>query len=433
MLDDTAVLETPAIGTEGAETVSTEVPTEETVTTETESIGVDNVSRETSEQEPQKTEEKGEDLSEFTPHVSSRLRELTKKSPQLGAAMNSNPDVKNTLEATFRREAAYREIFPTVAEAREMREALPNGIQDLQSLQAEVNELAEIDKNFVTKDATGRFTGHTAIIQNMHQQDPVAFSALVKTGVQEWAKLDPDAYNHHFSQVLTSTLRQDGMLSFMDQIVERTASSDDAGLKKAIGDLVGYLKSFGQDTGGKELSPEAQRLKEREQALDVKEQNRIKQEGENFHRTFVAESVKLQKQIVAEHPLIKRLPQSIPVQKRERIIEEVRSRIKAHLNKNPTFMRNLTPAYNSMDLQKTLDIQKNAWKAQWLLNAYVRKVLAEETPGLTAKATVRTGAVARPAATMTGTKHTGPYREGKQLFHANGQKMTIQEALMSDL
>jgi hypothetical protein len=435
MLDQETAIADSAVATDtGTATVeTTEVPSVEA----TEAALTETTQEEVRVREPEKREEpEKEDLAEFGPGISARLREMTKKAPEFDAVLKKYPDLRNSFEATFRRDAAYREIFPTVAEARQLREIFPNGVGDAQELLQEVNEVAELDNNLVVRDPDGRYPGHSKIIRDIFAQDRNAAVALLENSTREWSREDPESYNRVLSGIIGATFRTEGIFNHIAQLQTAARASGDANLQQMVDQLAVWVGGFSAEQGTKALSPEAERLRNERQNFEREKSERQKTDGEAFHKNFVSESVRVQKEIVGNHPLIKRLPQAISAQKRERIINEVRERMKEHLGKSASFMRSLKSAYQEMNLDRTLDIQKKVWNQPWLLNMYVRNVLNEETPGIV-QAT-RPGTKAAPPKPPiggrgeTGSTHTAPYREGGRWHKASGQLMTTEEVLRGD-
>src|SRR6185437_8819466 len=108
------------------------------------------------------------EVKEFKGAVSARLRALTKQAPELQQVFQKYPKIQEQIEATFRREAALREVFPTVAEARQFREHFPNGLQDVNQLLEDQKEVDQLDQSFYGKDREGRYSGHVDLINNLY-------------------------------------------------------------------------------------------------------------------------------------------------------------------------------------------------------------------------------------------------------------------------
>ena len=432
MLDETTLVASPEVADIGSMAVDSAITPE----VETPETPVSEIGREEVSAQPEKPEPEKEELAEFGPSISARLREMARKAPELDALMKKYPDIKNSFEATFRRDAAYREIYPTVAEARQLREIFPNGVGDAQELLAEVNELAELDNNLVARDPDGRYPGHSKIIRDIFAQDRNAAVALLENSTREWSREDPESYNRVLSGIIGATFRTEGIFNHITRLQALAQASGDANLQQMVDQLADWVNGFAGQQTGKSLSPEAERLRNERTAFDREKGERQKSDAERFNTSFVSESTRLQKQIVENHPFIKRLPQAIPAQKRERIVNEVMLRMRDQLQKSPSFMRSLKSSYQSMNLQATLDVQRKTWNQPWLLGKHVRDVLNEETPGIiqATRQPAKVGANRTPAQTAgqdgKGPVHTAPYQgKDRRWYNAKDELMTMEEVL----
>lgn len=335
--------------------------------------------------EPQKAEQdKEEDLRDYQVSVAARLRELGKRAPELNAVLQKYPQVRDAISAAFRRESGYREAIPTVAEAHKIRELFPRGMEDIQQTLQEVEEAERVDGLFYNKRPDGSYD-HEALVNHLFKNDPQASVAMFERLPGIYAKLVPESYNKTFSAIMGATFSKDGVPDFLSNMLQQAKGIDGAdGLVKQIEEMANYVKSFNASPA--RLTREQEEFEKKKSEFEKQKQDAAKAEGQRFHGSFMAESQKLQEQEIRNHPLIKRLPDSIPEAKKARLVSEIRQRITTHLGKSRSFMNQITPAYNGMDLQKTLEIQRNAWRQPWLLNTYVRRVLNEETPAMTQKA-----------------------------------------------
>jgi hypothetical protein len=396
--------------------------------------GGDDSLGETDDQPAQAATPKEEpEVSEFKGFASSRVRALTQQSPKLAEALKENPQIQQEIEARFRRDAAYREMFPTVAEARQMRERFPNGLADVQALEADVKEVEQLDQLFYTKDTEGNYAGHAQVLDNMFRDDREATLSFLRTVPKEWARLDRDSYNEVNGQIVGATLAGRGVFEFLnDQIETARAAKQDGiagGLTKLLNVLEGYTKA-------KPLPSDAEQSLARDrQKFQRETAQRTQEEGNRFHQSFVSESKKLQLDIIGKHPAMARLAKvsTISETKRGEIAGKVRAEMEKFLSNSASFMRKLKPAHASRNLQETIDLQKAAWSQTWLLNAMVRKVLRVETPALVnqnrdsvRRRTPPTRTPAKPGAQNT---PKGPRKIGGEWFKGDGSKFTTAEVL----
>jgi hypothetical protein len=373
------------------------------------------------------------EVSEFKGFASTRLKALIKQAPELAKVFQEKPQIQNEIEARFRREAAYRETFPTVAEARQMRERFPNGLADVQALEEDVKEVEQLDKLFYTKDPEGNYSGHAQVLDNMFRDDREATLSFLRTVPKEWARLDRESYNDVNGQIVGATLAGRGVFDFLsDQIEAAKAAKQDGiagGLTKLLNVLEGYTKGKPQPTEAD------QRLAADRQKFQRETQERAKQDGQRFHNTFSSESKKLQLDIIGKHPAVARLVKAnIPEAKRAEIVSKIRDEMEKFLGKSASFMRKLKPLHASGNLQEAISLQRAAWSNPALLNPMIRKVFRVETPALVTqnrdsvrRRTPPTRTPAQPGVRKS--TPTGPHQIGKEWFKGDGTKFTTAEVL----
>lgn len=373
------------------------------------------------------------EVQEFKGHVSARLRGLVKQSPKLAEAFKENPKLQEQIEATFRREAALREVFPTVAEARQMRERFPNGLADVQQLESDVKEVEELDKDFYGRGQDGAYPGHAKIVDNMWRDDPQAASALFRSIPKEWHRRDPEGYNDVMGKIVGATLANSREIADLDDALQSGDQKRiEASVKKFFSWANGFLSEKPRPTAEQEAIA-------RDRAkLDKDTQDRAKQDGQRFHTSFISESKKLQTNIIKAHPAVKRLLENKAVTdaKKAEMIEQVRADIESLLGKSRSFMEKLRPAHASRNLQETLNLQKAAWSEQWRLNSAVRRVFNKEVPQMvsTNRDAVKRRAGTPPPRTAgdkSKTTPTGPRQIGGRWFRdgGNGAPFTTAEVL----
>jgi hypothetical protein len=375
------------------------------------------------------------ELAEFQGTVSARLKELDKRAPGLSAHLNKFPQVRDAIAATFRREAAFRELYPGgLQEAQALREAFPRGMDDVQQVLSELDEIGNLDGAFYTRNPDGTYPGHQDFIANLASQDKAATVALLKRTPAEWAKLDPESYNQAFSGLMARTFENDRVYEHMDILADIAKELKNPDLTARIQQLQGYLTGFKpqRKRNDDELTPRERELKAREEEINRRDAQTNKETGERFHQTLVGEYHKFARDLISGHALIKNLPKAITPVKKQAIVDAVRKRVAAHLEKSRPFKAAFDRAYVARDQKAAMEAQKNYW-TPWLVNMYVRKVLAEETPGLVAGSQARPGAkgAAKPAPSNgKPAPRTKAYQGAdKRWYRPDGSPYTTQEVL----
>lgn len=419
---DVAEVDAPVTDTE----VAVDEPAIEEPSAEGENSAAEQDSEAQETEQSEEQQEKPDELAEFKGSAGARLRELCKAAPGLSGVLDKFPKVRDSIVASLKVQSALRDQNISFAELREYRERLPNGLQDLQTIEQELGELGRIDGAFY-----GKRGGE--LVSYMHQADPEAAIAMFRELPKQWARLDPESYRETFSNIIAATIRNDRILEPAYRAYQAAKAAGNEQVAQDIAQLYNYLNSFGKQ---EDDSPEMRRVREREQNASRKEQESATRQQEGFHANFLNESQRFQRQLVRNNPIFKKLPQAIPEAKKARMIEEIRNKIVDHLGRSRSFMAQMEPAYRSMDMQKCLDVQRGSqgWQP-WIVNMYVRRVLAEETPGIVegnraANATKRAAAARTGIANRAPSKPSAPAKPGDKRKSAND--FTIEQIMRGE-
>ena len=446
MLDDITIVDADTSTDTSTDTgLDTSTDTSTITTTEPEPFLLDtNTSTKNEPPQPQRQDQQEEpDVKDFAGHVSSRILNLVKKSPELGQILTKNPEIRDAIEAPMRRDLAFREIFPTVAEAKAMRERFPNGLQDVQALESDVQEIEEIDNLTYNRDQDGNYPGHGKLINNVYEGDRDAAIALFKTLPKEWARLDRDSYNEVMGKIVGATLTGTGTWEQLVELREYAAGTEGLkGIVPTLDKILNRLHGFVEER--QPTADDIARQRERQNWERERAQNN-QQSQQQFDRTFGDNNIKLQREVIGQHKVIQRLAtiKNLTPQKRQEITEKVRVKMEKFLSNSPSFMRKLKEAYQSRNINTANEIQRAAWNQQWLLNRMIRDVLKVETPQLINRnrATVQqragTTTVKKPDTTSRDEgkgndnyqKRTQPFKENGMWYKANGTRMTTIEAI----
>ena len=383
------------------------------------------------------TKELDKETTDFKGLVSKRLLALKKEAPELTAVFQKYPKVQEQVEAAFRRDMAYRELYPTVAEARQMREQFPGGMSDVEQLLTDVKEVETLDQNFYSKDRDGNYSGHRTIIDNLFSDDRDAAVALFRSVPKEWARLDPDSYREVMGQIVGATLARAEIPEVLSEIIDAAKEAKQDGLAKQLSKVLNWASGFLREKAAP--TEEERRIQADRAQLSRERQDRQKEQRQEFAKTFVRESRKLQMDVISKHPAIKALEKApgVSPEKRARIQELVRGRIEKYLAASPSFMRKLRAEHAAGNLKGTLDLQKVQWQYPWILNKFVREVLREETPAMVRQNQRETGRrraepsrqPARGGERMKEKERTGPYQEGGRWFSKEGKPYSTADIL----
>ncbi len=385
-------------------------------------------------QQPTPDPKEEPEASEFTSSVSSRMRGLVKQVPKLGEVFKENPKVQEQIEATFRRESAYREVFPTVAEARALREHFPGGVADVQQVMADLGEVEALDKDFYGRDGSGNYPGHERILENMFKDDRTAAASFLRNIPKQWARLDPEGYNEKMGAIVGATLQGANIPGFITKLVQAAQSAKQDALVESLTELLDWTKNFSGEK--REPSEGDRKLQGEREAFQREKQSREQEDFSRFRSDFNTRSKQVTSDIVSAHSALKRLEkvQGITPEKRAEIAEEVRVKMANFLKNSRSFMSKLTPAWKQRNLEETMKLQRSAWSQPWLLNRMVREVMKKHTPALVGQNRQQVKRPAQQQQRPNGqqqqiTRRTQPFKEGKNWHHPDGRRMSVEETM----
>ena len=105
-------------------------------------------------------------------------------------------------QSAFDRVNAYASHFPTVADAKKFTEAFPGGIPDALAAQQKAEKLDNSDAVFYSRDPQQ----HRELAAGWQQDDPEAYSSLIRSGLEVLHDSDPEAFKGVMLESLEQTL-----------------------------------------------------------------------------------------------------------------------------------------------------------------------------------------------------------------------------------
>lgn len=245
------------------------------------------------------------------------------------------------------RDQAFREVFPTVAEAREVKELLPNGVQSAQEMLDVAARLEPFEEAFEKAVEGGE--GPTEFWQAVYNQDQAAYHNLHSRAAENVL--------HHFHT--------------------QAGKSNDTNLKAAV-DVI-WRRLNGEQYTGPETAPRESlresNLNEREQALDAKEVNGFKAQALDQTDNQV-------RNLITTHVGKVLKDSAVPKGALKRIIDDIDQEIRIKVSENPTLKVQLKRAFRNGDRgQKHLDgiVSIVVSRAKNLLGEVSRSVIKEWT------------------------------------------------------
>ncbi len=122
--------------------------------------------------------------------------------PEWLAPLLTDAKTGPALKSLWETQQAYRELFPTVAEARTLKQLLPGGAEDAKNLLARTDEVNRLDAAYFSGDA--RAQGMLA--EHLLRDNPRAFQTMLRQSAAVLAARDPQAFQH-FAEALASHAR----------------------------------------------------------------------------------------------------------------------------------------------------------------------------------------------------------------------------------
>ncbi len=178
----------------------------------------------------------------------------------------ADPKIGREAQRLWDTSAAYREAFPTVAEARAVKELFPGGAEEARAVHAKANALDEADEQFVSGDPEAQ----TQLATEWYDDNPEAFTRMVSVSAKLLAEREPEAYQQLTSQIFLGTLQRENFDKRVELLREALEKNDAGALKALVGNLVGWAQQKGiagdpAKTG--HISPERQVLERERQEL----------------------------------------------------------------------------------------------------------------------------------------------------------------------
>lgn len=226
-------------------------------------------------------------------------------------AVFAQEEVGPKIRDLYYRDAAYREVYPTVADARAVKELLPDGLETAKELIATAERIEPFEESFEKAIEGGE--GATHFWQTVWNQDQTAYHNL-------HTKAADNVLDHYFAQA------------------EKT---QDKNLKAAVQVLRGRMHP-GESTEGRpqntETSLRENHLVERENALASKELNGFKQSAFEETETKVTHAINA-------HVNAALAQSNVPIGAKKRIAADIHEEIRHKISSNPTLQSQLNRAF----------------------------------------------------------------------------------------
>ncbi len=126
--------------------------------------------------------------------------------PEWMKPLLADAKVGREVQALWNEHQAYREAFPTIAEARAVKELFPGGAQEARSAMARVAEFDRIDDAYFGADARGQAQLATYLLET----NPRAFENMLAAATRVLAERAPVAYRELADRLAAAAAKTDG-------------------------------------------------------------------------------------------------------------------------------------------------------------------------------------------------------------------------------
>lgn len=226
---------------------------------------------------------------------------------------------------------AYREVFPTVAAARELKQLVPD-VESAQSLVQNTEMLEKFDGMFYSDDPTQS----AEFLRSLHTEDPEAFGRIMSQLPDVLSDVAPETYR---------SLLDDGFKNVLSNLMERVLQlgGDQGSNRKNAIDVVSFMlwnKPFDQAMRSQPADPREQALTAREKRIKD-EESRV--QDTTFKGWYARSNEVVQASIDKEMSamiasVLKTTNVKVTDQARGRILLDAFQKVKANLDGNREFV-----------------------------------------------------------------------------------------------
>lgn len=286
------------------------------------------------------------------------------------------------IQAAFDQNKKFREIFPTVAEARAMRDVFPGGAEEAKAVAAKAVALDEADDQFTSGDPREQ----SALAAEWFEDSPEAFRSMFVESSKLLQARDPQAYQEITQSILTGHFQANRW----DEQIEAMRVAIDANDLDRLKGLSAWLvneaekKGIKFDRGGR-IRPEDAALNRDRENLS-REQAETHQERIAFFNERVNSTVEGEVKSAIAKSIPSLLEKSAFSDKgRERISKDVYEAIDRRLKADKSTaraMRQIIRPNGKLDLSKDAQTQAAnlvTGRARAILTTVAKQIIQERT------------------------------------------------------
>jgi hypothetical protein len=304
--------------------------------------------------------------------------------PELREMFKANPKLR---DAWFS-ERAYREVFPTVREARELKEIFPGGVEDARLLRDASETLQHLDGLYVANSEES----HQALARELAELAPEAYPNFVIQAANHWAARDPEGYRETmratFAEELPGWIAEQRLPDHTQALLQALERGDTDQAKALAQQQLEWTRRVGvpqRAEPGRGQDPEIERLRAQLAERDARD----RQQAEESLRSDVTN-----RYVTEVKGFLEKAVPTASQRARDKMVGEVVNAINQSLASSPAFMAQLNQLKASGQMQEAANFV--IARAKQLLPQAGRRILNEWTTEILAanKTTVQKKAAA---------------------------------------
>ena len=226
---------------------------------------------EDTEGQDQRPQQQGKSGQELLP------KDLAKALRELKSAHQDSPETLRalkTLNDSHYTAKSYKEIFPSVDDARTMKAAIEavGGTEGITSMRQEISKIEQFDRL--------ASEGNPKVIASLADEFPDGFKRLVPAAVERLSRTDPAAYRETMRGPLLQMLEGDGLMEVIGTALEELKGGNPDRASAQLGRIAQWyngLKSEEQSFRNRYQDPKLQQFEQRERDLEQKQVNIYKE------------------------------------------------------------------------------------------------------------------------------------------------------------
>lgn len=180
------------------------------------------------------------------------------------------------LQSMHDRLLAYQELLPKVADARAIKELLPEGVEGLKKVLDKSREVDEMDLQYFSRDPEEQ----RSFASNLYRDDPEAFQGMMQIGLDLIKSHNPQEYDYLTNHLAGSKLEAEKAWDWLEYVHGTLSDALNATTQEEwtyraklaqsqLNQFAASLQKFGLGPKGNEQDPNLQRVRQAQGEFDT--------------------------------------------------------------------------------------------------------------------------------------------------------------------